>query len=98
MVGYLCWPRHIKGKSFDWAGLIYAEARQCQEAVKAAAGSWICTWICVDLHGGVDFTLFMFQLIGTMFCGLDGEGIYGVRWLENSLTNLAWVLGRKHSE
>lgn len=52
----------------------------------------------MDLHGGVDFTLFMFQLIGTMFCGLDGEGIYGVRWLENSLTNLAWVLGRKHSE
>ena len=34
------------------------------------------------LHSGVDFTLFMFRLIGTMFCGLDGEGVYGVRWLE----------------
>jgi len=33
----------------------------------------------VDLHGGVDFTLFMFRLIGTIFCGLDGESIYGVR-------------------
>lgn len=34
------------------------------------------------LHSGVDFTLFMFRLIGTIFCGLDGEGVYGVRWLE----------------
>ena len=42
----------------------------------------------MDLHSGVDFTLFMFRLIGTMFCGLDGEGIYGVRWLANSLQTL----------
>ena len=50
--------------------------------MKAATGSWICTCICVYLHSGVDFTLFMFRLIGTIFCGLDGEGVYGVRWLE----------------
>ena len=42
----------------------------------------------MDLHSDVDFTLFMFRLIGTVFRGLDGEGIYGVRWLANSLTNL----------
>ena len=49
---------------------------------RSGEGSWICTCICVYLHGAVDFTLFMFRLIGTMFCGLDGEGVYGVRWLE----------------
>ena len=49
---------------------------------RSGEGSWICTCICVYLHGAVDFTLFMFRLIGTMFCGLDREGIYGVRWLE----------------
>lgn len=30
-----------KGKSFGWVGLIYVEARQCQEAMKAATGSYV---------------------------------------------------------